>query len=242
MSTYTEQDWLQTPPGRYLLAREQAFYDAAVADIFGFNALQLGLPGVDLLRECRIPLRSHCSPSAAAGVRCHFSELPFATHSADLLLLPHVLEYAGNPHDTLREAERVLVPEGHVILSGYNPISLWGARRLLERRRRYPWNGNFIPLLRIKDWLALLGLEVVAGKMGCYAPPCSNERWLSRWHFMDKAGDRWWPMLGGVYFLVAKKRVTGMRLIKPSWDRSRVARMLVPRPTQKTECQKQRHE
>lgn len=242
MPTYTEQDWLQTPPGRYLLACEQAWYDGAVADIFGFNAMQLGMPEVDLLRECRIPLRSLAGPQVAAGVRCDLAALPLATHSADLLLLPHVLEYAAHPHDVLREAERILVPEGHLIISGFNPLSLWGARRMLDRDQHYPWRGNFIPLLRIKDWLALLGLEVVAGRMGCYAPPCRSESWLRRFAFMDKAGDRWWPMLGGAYFLIAKKRVTGMRLIKPSWNSARVARLLVPRPTQKTECQKQRHE
>lgn len=241
-ATYTEQDWLQTPLGRYLLAQEQALFDATVVDLFGFNALQLGMPDVDLLRNSRIPFRFKAATHGDTALRCDSVQLPFATNSADLVLLPHVLEFSSNPHDTLREAERILLPEGHLVLSGFNPLSLWGARRLLDHDGAYPWQGKFIHLLRIKDWLALLGFEVVAGRMGCYAPPLRNETWLKRSQFLDGAGDRWWPMLGGIYFLVAKKRVTGMRLIRPSWNGARVARVLMPKPTQKAECQKNSNE
>jgi SAM-dependent methyltransferase len=241
MATYTEQDWLQTPLGGYLLAAEQALFDAAVTDLFGFNAVQLGMPQVDLLRDCRVPFRCRAAPVAAANLCCNSVQLPFAASSIDVLLLPHILEFSINPHHTLREAERVLRPEGHLVLSGFNPISLWGARRLLDRGGEYPWQGRFITLLRLKDWLALLGFEVMAGRMACYAPPVRKARWLQRCRFMDGAGDRWWPMLGGVYFLVAKKRVTGMRLIRPQWNGARVARALMPKPTQRTETQKIDH-
>jgi SAM-dependent methyltransferase len=241
-TTYTEREWLQTPLGVYLLEQEQALFDAAVADLFGFNAIQLGMQEVDLLRNCRIPFRFRVAEQGAASLLCTSSQLPFAGSSADLLLLPHVLEFSANPHDTLREVERILLPEGHVVMSGFNPVSLWGGRRLLDRSGEYPWGGKFIPLSRLKDWLALLGLEVVAGRMGCYAPPMHNPAWLNRCRFMDGAGDRWWPMLGGIYFLVAKKRVAGMRLIRPNWNGARVAQVLMPRPTQKTELQKSKDE
>lgn len=241
-TTYTEQDWLQTPLGRYLLAAELRFYDAAVADVFGFNALQLGMPQVDLLRESRIPHRFRAAAQCGASVRCRDTQLPFATHGVDLLLLPHVLEHSESPHDTLREAARVLMPEGYLVMSGFNPVSLWGLRRWIGPRTYYPWNAQPLHLRRLKDWLALLGLEVVAGRMGCYAPPCAGQTWLHRTRWMDRAGDRWWPMLGGVYFLVAQKRVIGMRLIKPQWHRGPMVRALMPKPTQKTECQKSSHE
>jgi hypothetical protein len=38
------RQWFETPPGRYLLEWERARFDEAVADIFGYHALQLGLP------------------------------------------------------------------------------------------------------------------------------------------------------------------------------------------------------
>ncbi|MCX7627012.1 MAG: class I SAM-dependent methyltransferase [Methylophilaceae bacterium] len=238
----SETEWFATPMGEYLLESEQALFDAAVIDCFGFNAVQLGAIGTDLLRQCRIPYRIVAAPTAGK-LRCEFGQLPLATHSIDLLLLPHVLEFAENPHQILRDAERVLVPEGHLVISGYNPFSLWGLRRLLGKRRTYPWNGHFISLRRMKDWLALLGLEVVCGRMACYVPPLSNERWLSHLRWMDRAGDRWWPMMGGVYFLVAKKRVTGMRLIRPQWNGRKVVQVLMPRPTPtQRECQNKTHE
>lgn len=238
----SETEWLETPLGQNVLDHERAMFDAAVVDLFGFNAVQLGLPGVDLLRQCRIPHRFNASANQGR-LRCDFGQLPLATGSIDLLLLPHVLEFSQTPHQVLRDAERTLVPEGHLVISGFNPVSLWGVRHSLYKRVGYPWNGNFIPLMRMKDWLALLGLEVVAGRMACYAPPCKNGRWLKRMEWMDKAGDRWWPMMGGVYFLVAKKRVAGMRLIRPQWGSRSLARALMPRPrpTQK-ECQKTTHE
>ena len=226
--------------GAYVLECERSLFDSTVVNIFGFNAVQLGLPGVDLLHNCRMPYRLNAAPEGGA-MRCNFDQLPLASNSVDLLLLPHVLEFSPNPHQILRDAVRTLVPEGHIIISGFNPVSLWGARYLFARRDELPWKGRFISLMRIKDWLALLDLEIVAGRMACYAPPLKNEKWLARLDWMNRAGDRWWPMMGGTYFLVAKKRVAGMRLIRPQWNNRRLSQVLVPRPTQK-EFQKITHE
>ncbi len=226
------QDWFATPLGRYLLEQEQAYFDEAVADVFGFHAIQLGLPGADLLRMNRIPLRVAAGPGAGAQLRADFAHLPVESSCVDLVVLPHVLEFSDQPHDILREVQRVLLPEGRLIVSGFNPRSLWGARRLAARGGgEYPWCGTFISLPRLKDWLALLDLEVTGGQVGCYAPPLRQERWLQRLRFMEPAGDRWWPISGGVYFLKAVKRVHGMRVIKPDWnDRRAEALASVARP------------
>jgi len=63
----------------------------------------------------------------------------------------------------------------------------------------------------------LLGFEVEVGEFGCYRPGVSSEKWLQRLEWMDRAGARWWPILGAAYFLVAVKRVRGMRLLGPAW-------------------------
>lgn len=223
-------DWLATPQGQYLLQREQAFFDHAVADIFGFNALQLGLAQYDFLRGSRIPLRIQAGNEQCAGLLTLPQELPLATASLDLLLLPHVLEFNHEPHQILREAERVLMPEGELLISGFNPRSLWGVRRALGQRQGYPWRGEFIGLQRLKDWLALLGFEVTGGRFACYAPPFASVNWLERFHFMEPSGDRWWAVCGGVYFLHAKKRVPGMRLIKPRWNDGLVGKLLPVAP------------
>jgi SAM-dependent methyltransferase len=216
-STESLGNWFETPLGQYLIAREQAYFDHAVADIFGFHALQLGLCQYDLLRANRMPFRCQAGSCSPARLLTDMQHLPIASQSIDLLILPHVLEFSANPHQILREVERVLMPEGRVIVSGFNPWSLWGLRAMLDADG-YPWCGKFINLPRLKDWLALLGFEMAAGSLCCYAPPLQSEAWLSRFRLMEPAGDRWWAMAGGVYFLHAIKRVHGMRLITPRWN------------------------
>lgn len=224
--------WLDTPAGSYVRAWQQARFDMLTADIFGFNAIQIGLPQIHALQANRMPnkwltdthlpaVQNEGRPSPIVVVH-DFAELPFASQSLDLVVLPHVLEFTEEPHQVLREVERVLIPEGQVIVCGFNPASLWGLRQLAGRlsgAHFLPQNGEFISLPRLKDWLKLLNMEVNRGHFGCYAPPCMTDKWLNRFAFMEKAGDRWWPYLGAVYMVQAIKRVRGMRLIGPAWSR-----------------------
>ncbi len=243
--------WWQSPPGRYLLAWEQAQVDALVDDIFGFHALQLGLPELAGLRANRMPDRwlasdlpwglqpdllpsmPHLPPAAdlssslpplttGVALHCEFDALPFPSQSLDLVLLPHALELARDPHDTLREVERVLRPEGRVVILGFNPGSLWGLRQGMAQWRRrlglggervLPDSGEFIGYRRVRDWLRLLGFEAERASFGCWAPPLRSARWLARWSWMDTLGERAWPVLGAVYAVVAVKRVRGVRLL-----------------------------
>jgi SAM-dependent methyltransferase len=214
----TLAQWLETPLGRYLLDREREYLDRVVVDIFGYHALQFGLPDIDLLRTSRIPSRWRVAAAGPVDLRADYLDLPIAANSVDLVVLPHVLEFSHDPHQILREVVRVLVPEGQVIILGFNPWSLMGFKRFFPKvRRQVPWSGHFINLPRLKDWLSLLSFDVVGGRMGAYVPPFSQDQWLKRFGFMDAAGDRWWPFAGGVYFLHAVKRVRGMRLIMPRW-------------------------
>ena len=226
------QDWFATPPGRYLLAWERAQLDLAVADIFGFHALQLGLAELDGLATNRMPhrWRAASTPAKGAVIVTDFSALPFPANSLDLIVLPHSLELAPDPHTTLREVERVLVPEGRLVICGLNPASLWGLRRrraqLCHRLGMGPMflpeAREFIGYWRLRDWLRLLGFEVEVGRFGCFRPAFSSQKWLQRYEWMDRAGDRWWPILGAVYFVVAVKRVRGMTLLSPAWKAPRV--------------------
>lgn len=255
--------WFRSPPGRYVLSWEQAQFDAIVADVFGFHALQCGLPQLDCLRANRMPNRMAACHAAALSALDHsvpaenaqaplrlvvgsaspqgepdavtpavparsvqpivmqqFEDLPFAAASLDLVVLPHVLESAADPHQVLREVDRVLRPEGRVIITGFNPVSLWGARELAVRgiaRPFLPPGAHMLGIPRLRDWLKLLSFELDRGRFGCYAPPCRTERWLDRLQWMEKAGDRWWPICGALYMLSAVKRVHGVRLIGPAW-------------------------
>ena len=252
------QEWLKTPAGKYLMDWEKAQFDRTVSDIFGFHVLQLGLPDLEALGANRMPhkwtaqvseglgFQSVTNTQAGVGegnlsnledsnaqqkyaVVLDSRALPFPDQSLDLILLPHSLEGSPDPHATLREVERVLVPEGRIVISGLNPISLWGLhqkrvntyRRLGIQSSFLPESGDFIGYWRLRDWLKLLSFEVEGGRFGCYRPAFKTQTWLSRFSWMDKAGDRWWPIFGSVYFLVAVKRVRGMKMLGPVWKRPR---------------------
>ena len=258
-SIITLGPWLESAAGRYVLEWEQSRLDTLTADIFGFNAMQIGLPQINALHANRMPHKwqtdvrigalaqtqnadaaetgagtatstavatpglSTARPPMPVSVVLDYAELPFASQSLDLVVLPHVLEFAAEPHQVLREVERVLIPEGQLIVCGFNPASLWGARQLAGRltgAHFLPRDGEFISPRRMKDWLKLLNMEVNRGHFGCYAPPCATEKWLQRYAFMEEGGKRWWPYLGAVYMMHAIKRVKGMRLVGPVWSTS----------------------
>lgn len=226
-------EWLDTPVGQYVRAWEQQHVDAMVSNAFGYHAIQIGLPHWDLLQANRIPHKvwAH-SPSAPYGTRagrliCEPEQLPFDTQSVDLMVMPHTLEWCVDPHQVLREVERVLMPEGRVVMTGFNPYSLWGLRESLPGlalQLPIPVPSQVSPA-RLKDWFKLLSFELDRGRFGCYVPLCTTSTWLQRWHFMEHAGDRWWPAGGAVYVIAAVKRVSSLRLIGPAWRKSRRRRM-----------------
>ena len=230
--------------------------DALVSDVFGYHALQLGLAELDALRANRMPHRwvatdtqripapiealdgparedgiSRVSLHGHVAVHCDFDALPFASDSLDLVVLPHTLELARDPHLTLSEVERVLVPEGRVVIVGLNPASLWGLRQRMARggervgigRHRHlflPRAGEFLGYWRLRDWLRLLSFEVEAGRFGCWRPPLVSQTWLDRFAWLEPLGSRWWPVFGAVYAISAVKRVRGMRLVGLSRERA----------------------
>lgn len=242
--TSSLQSWFATPAGQYLLAWEQARFDASVDDIFGYHGVQLGLPALDGLAASRVrrtwlaadggPAFAHGVPSSTAGAHAlvtDFSALPFASASMDMVLMPHTLDLATDPHAALREAERVLVPDGKLVISGFNPASLWGVGQqcaellagIIPGQRFLPIRQDGIGYRRLRDWLRLLSFEVETSQFGCFRPAVRSQKWLDRFRWMDSAGDRWWPIFGAAYFLVSTKRVAGMRLMAPAW-KSRPAR------------------
>jgi len=244
-------EWLETPVGQYVCAWERKTIDGMVANVFGYYAVQLGLPQQDFLQANRISTKivvhpclsaksenpasypntsSASKPTAATDCASLYAEpeqLPFDSQSLDLLILPHVLECSNHPHQVLREAERVLVPEGRVVISGLNPWSLWGLHERLpglEPLTPVPASMQ-VSLTRLKDWFTLLSFEADRGRFGCYAPPCMTQKWLQRFAFMESMGDRWWPICGSVYVVSAVRRVAGMRLMTANWKAREVRRV-----------------
>lgn len=228
--------WLSGAAGQYFLQWEQMRLDQLTPDIFGYRAVQLGSRLIDGLKESRIPHKAYLSQALvtpfsaqegwlAPDCLVEYEDLPFASQSLDLIVMPHVLEFSSDPHQLLREVERVLMPEGKVIITGFNPMSLWGLRHWMFKRWSKVWPDGCSPLhlSRMKDWLKLLSLEPHYGRFGGYRFPSFNAGSLARYGFMEKAGDRWWPVCGGVYLICAVKRVRGMRLVGPDFKRRAIS-------------------
>lgn len=213
--------WLQNEPlGQYILQKEQAFYDKACADIFGLYSLQLGLSDIPLLQKSRIPTPIRLGTDPNANLFASPEHIPCDWRSVDLVVLPHALELSDNPHQILSEVQRILVPEGKIIITGFNPASFFGIRKQLKPY--LPPRKQMVGLWRLKDWLKLLGFKITAGQFMVYTPPFHSDKNINRFQFMEKAGNRWWPQLAAVYALVAVKEVYNMTPIMPEWKKRTV--------------------
>jgi len=217
-------NWLQTPSGRYALAWEQARLDAVVADLFGYHALQLGLPAVDALAANRMPHRWQAAlaetdetetqappPARRVALVTSPAALPFPEASLDLIALPHTLDHGTDPQAVLREVERVLVHEGHMVITGVNPASLWGLSGAL------PAGGKPVNPHRLRTLLRDTDLELVTVHRGGHglAPRADREQIQPGW--FDRWGARLWPASGALWCAVAVKRSHGAMLIGPAW-------------------------
>ena len=220
------QPWLQglgAPTVQRLLAWEQAQAEACLADVFGYHALQAGWSGVDALAANRMPhrwlARLEFDGVAPAGDLGFDSRAwPWPAESLDLVVLPHTLERSADPHACLREVERVLIPEGQIFITGLNPWSAWGWRQRRSQARAlapgpHDWPVQPIAPHRLRDWLHLLGFEIQIQRFAGWTPIWQSERWVQRMAWMEAFGRRWCPIFGGVYLMVATKRVPGSHLL-----------------------------
>lgn len=224
--------WFSCLPGREIAKEQKAQLDRVLPNLFGYHLLQVGsLADCDLLSKSRILYRNIVEIDAHEHghnypvVRGSATALPVESDSIDVVVLPHILEFEAQPHDVLRESARVLMPDGHLLICGFNPWSLIGCWRYLKRRQQaVPWRGQFLGLARLRDWLALLGFDVLSQDACFFKPPFSNERLLKRLDFLDKIGSRMPAYFSGAYLVLARKRITTLTPVRPQW---RVRRRLV---------------
>ena len=260
-------DWLRTPPGRHALAWEQAQYNALVADIFGYHALQLNLapdlPAIDALSANRMPhrwraalampdtrtpddaaesgvssapvalgdsleaARAAVAPSRPAPVAlvADPAALPFAEASLDLIALPHTLEYCADPAAALREVARVLVHEGRLAVSGFNPASLWSLSGAL------PGDGDPIGPRHLRTLLEGAELELHTVRHGGHGLAPRHERAGP----LARLSERLWPARGALWCAIAIKRSPGPKLVGQSWKTQLAPTNAQPGVAQRTE-------
>jgi SAM-dependent methyltransferase len=217
--------WYKTPLGRHVAAAETVCLERLLEDAFGHFLLQVGCvaPFTAAVAASRIRHHVLLAPEFCdrgdGGLRMAATPraLPIAGTSIDAIVLPHTLDYSGDPPGVLREAERVLIPEGRILIFGFNPLSAWGLMRAVPRRRhRVPWCGQQLTPFRLCDWLRLLGLQVEVRQALVFRPPVRGA-YLSQLDWMDGLGARYWPLFGGVYAIRAVKRVKVLTPMRPSW-------------------------
>ena len=231
---YDLHRWTETPLGRSLIQEEEQQLRQVLTKLYGPIAIQLGVLGFCTFMQSSSAIHhifsvDHKIPDNKdlPGTVLHAvaEAMPWDTKSVSVLLLPHVLEFSHDPHQVLREAERVLVPEGHLVLACFNPFSFWGIRRmfsgLFDQQQAVPWCGRFYRLARVKDGISVLGFEVILGSTAYYLPPFKSSKLRSKLNFLQNAGPRWWPMWSATFILVARKKEFGMTPIVPRWRKKK---------------------
>lgn len=217
--------WYATLAGELLLCDIKQRLDGMVPDLFGYHAVQVGslAPRIDFLDQSRIRHRLRTDfDMSVADVAADGAALPFDADSIDLLLLMHTLDLALEPHQVLREAERVLIPEGRLIVIGFNLWSAYGLWRFARRwQNQVPWCVNFYSGARLGDWLSLLGFEVETCDYVGFAPPLQREKLRARLAPIERLLRGAVPLMGGVRVLLARKQVATLTPLKPSWRRHR---------------------
>ncbi len=216
--------WLLEPLGRALIEMESQKVQQLISRLFGYHVLLLGEPPFLKLVSSspilhRVWVHSEgITCEEGSPIQSRQDKLPILSDEIDLLCLAHSLEYIQNPHEVLRESYRVLKSEGHLLVLGFNPWGLWGIWRLMRHfLKPVPWDGQFISRSRLKDWLALLGFDLLKIEMCFFRPPINNESFLKQTKWLEWLGRYCWPFLGASYIILAQKRVLTLTALKPAW-------------------------
>lgn len=225
------QDWFVQYPGRAFLEQEEACLRELLPKIFGYYLVQLGMSGMydHAMTECRVGchlvLASNKNiENIRVDAQVDMLQLPIAAESVDAVLVPHTLDFTADPHRVLREIERILIPEGRILITGFNPWSVWGIYKLLLRRRKtLPWCGQSISIYRLQDWLRLLDFSVELIKPVMFRPPLQSESMMNRLVFLERAGEKYWPYFSAGYVVQAVKRVSPLTPVRPDWGKRKRA-------------------
>lgn len=237
-------DWFGTPLGQRYADSEVAALRRIVPDLFGFHMVQVGgARALGLGNHCRtrrfhmVELSHPTQPDSLCIAEPEY--LPVRSDSVDAVVMPHVLEFCNDPHRALREIDRVLVPEGHVLLSGFNPLSAWGVRMLLHRKKM-PWAARMLPVGRLRDWLGLLGFDTVRAEFYCHSLPIARQGIFRHLQRFDSPDARVLPALCAGHVVLARKRVSTLTPIRSRWiPNRRLAPAGIAEPTPR-KCHGQR--
>lgn len=222
------EQWLESSLGKEILASETEIIDSKLPDMFGYHLLQLSVSRqLELHQQSTIRHKFALTPLSSGAKEDFFlsgvaspESLPLESDAVDVVLMHHVLEYSQNPHQLLREAARVVVPRGHVVIVGFNPWSFTGLWSTLAKlSSKTVWHNRHMSTSTLYDWLSLLDFKLVSIDYGFYRPPIKRMGLFNQLSFLERVGDKLGLSTGGIYVMVAKKEVSTLTPIKPRWFR-----------------------
>ncbi len=211
--------WSSIPHGEWVSELIQSRLDEWCPKLFGYHMLKIGGLSAELdTHYCNIKHQINIdNKSSLPNVCCELPQLPFLEKSIDACVLAHQLDYLSDPHQLLREVDRVLINDGYVILTGFNPMSALGLTRLFPwKKNNLPWSGRMFTPHRIKDWLNVLNFEVVYSDTFSLAP---LTKYRTVWTWFENLSGNSTKGVGGIYFIVARKRTYSLRPIKLTWKK-----------------------
>ncbi|NBA95942.1 class I SAM-dependent methyltransferase [Pseudomonas sp. R5(2019)] len=207
------RDWFAGPLGQQLLRAEQRLLEDELTRYFGGYLVHYG-PSAEappsaaqVQRNVRLG-----APFAGVEIVCEEQAWPLSEHAADVVVLQHGLDFSLSPHGLLREAAHAVRPGGHLLIVGINPWSAWGLRHAFAHDALR--KARCISASRVGDWLNLLGFALEKRRFGCYRPPLASPAWQARLEGWERVAGRWQSAGGGVYLLVARKLVVGLRPLR----------------------------
>jgi SAM-dependent methyltransferase len=188
--------------------------------IFGYYLVKLGNLSSELdVKSCPIKQKFNMSQTliAHSHVKSKSSRLPLQNNSVDAFLLAAELDFAQDPHQIIREIDRAITANGHVVIAGFNPFSLAGVMKYLPiNRKNILHEGRFFTAARIKDWLQLLDFEIIQQEQVVYSGLFMRKR-LNQSSKVQHWCKRYLPWFSSMYVIVARKREIPLTPIKPRW-------------------------
>lgn len=213
------RQWFASDLGQHVLKTESAMLEQLLPGFFGYHLAQFSVQEKPLFQSSTIQNKVvvNLENTADGGVVAQPSQLPFANDSLDVVVLHHLLDFAESPQEILRELARVTLPMGHIVLVGFNPMSLWGLWKAFAGvKGNPPWNGQFIRPGRLMDWLNLLNFKIDRAQYAIYRPPMA--RYAGRVEDYSGGVSRNLNLPNGsVYVIVAQKHVGSIRPVRPVW-------------------------
>ncbi len=211
------QRWYNTPLGNFVFDLEMVHIHSVLRHLAGYYAVQLsGAYQRNLLADSL--LRYHffgiCSNKWLHHAENTFYydgiHLPLKSESVDLVLLPHTLDISTQQHSILKEVARIVRGYGYVIILGFNPMSLWRIKQLMgfSKKNQYLSDSYFIHYKQLMDWLRMQNLNPVVFQPYFFVPPVNQANILQRLRFIEKIGERYWPIFTSGYLLLARKETT----------------------------------